>query len=112
MTTLNAYDDLMKFLEKDEVVENIIFGDYGWSGFGEDVKFIKRNQKNKLMTIDEAKPLMNGWSFDGGFGSPDCYATYIWTNKRVIWVTQYDGSTNLDSMPRNPIACKPDMLGG
>jgi len=112
MTTLNAYDDLMKFLEKDEFVENIIFGDYGWSGFGEDVKFINRNQKNKLMTIDEAKPLMNGWSFHGGFGSPDCYATYIWTNKRVIWVTQYDGSTNLDSMPRNPTVCKPGMPGG
>jgi len=111
---MNAYDDLMKELEEGEIVEGLVFGDYGWSDFGEEDcdNPIPQNKRGVLLTLEEAKPLMDGWTYDGGFGSPDCYATYVWTNKRIIWVTQYDGSTCLDSAPRHPMSCKPNMPGG
>ncbi len=112
MTT--AHLELLKFLEKDEQVEGIVFGDFGWSSFGEeDISDpIPKEKRGVLLTLEQAEPLMQSWQFDGGFGSPDCYATYVWTNKRIIWVTQYDGSTCLDSAPRHPTDCIPDMPGG
>jgi hypothetical protein len=109
---MNAYDDLMEELEEGEVVEALVFGEYGWGGYGEDTEFIPKDKKNVLLTLEEAKPMMDGWTYYGGYGAPDCYATYVWTNKRVIWVTQYDGSTNLSSAPRSPVACEPAMYGG
>jgi len=109
----DAYEDLMKFLEEGESVEGIVFGEYGWGGYGEEEnhKVQKKNQ-GKLMTLAEAEPLMHGWTFYGGYGAPECNAIYAWTNKRVIWVTQYDGSTTLNSAPRHPIDCDPSMPGG
>jgi hypothetical protein len=114
MIEQTAYTDLMRELEQDEQVEGIVFGEYGWGGFQEDelTNPIPQNKLGKLMTLDEAKPFMQSWSFYGGYGAPTCYATYIWTNKRIIWVTQYDGLTTLDSAPRNPVDCTPDMPGG
>ena len=121
-----AYDELMAYLEPGEVVEAIVFGAFGWGswddddegsnsmGYHEDMlkEFIPWDKRGKVLTLEEARPHMQCWSFDGGFGAPECYATYVWTNQRVIWVTQYDGSTGLDSMPRNPVACVPSMPGG
>ena len=53
-----------------------------------------------------------GWQIFNGYGAPQAYAMYVWTNQRVLWITQYDGSTHLDGMPRNPEAVVPEMPGG
>ena len=118
----NAYDDLMECLKPGEVVEAIVFGPFGWGddedepgqAYAEDrIRGpIPKDKRGKLLTLEEAKPHMQCWTFYCGYGAPMCYATYVWTNQRVIWVTQYDGSTSLDSMPRNPVACVPTMPGG
>lgn len=110
---MNAYNDLLVELEGDEEVEGIVFGEWGWGNYGQpDPPLVPIEKQGIAMSLDEAIPLMEGWSFNGGFGAPDCYAAYIWTNKRVLWVTQYDGATRLDSAPRNPCNCIPDMPGG
>jgi hypothetical protein len=121
---MSAYSELMEYLEPEEVVESIVFGAWGWGskpyngeawelGYGEPepppVPFDKRG---KLMPISEAEPMMQSWQFRGGYGAPDCYAVYIWTDRRVIWVTQYDGATGLSCAPRVPKDCFPDMPGG
>ena len=54
---------------------------------------------DRILRPDEAAPHMHSWALLGGFGS---YAMTAWTNHRVIWVTQYDGSTSLDSAPLRP----------
>jgi hypothetical protein len=108
----NAYEELIKELQPDETVEAIVFGDWGWEGYAEPKdKPVSECKKGIILTLEEAKPIMQSWSFFGGYGSPECYATYVWTNQRIIWVTQYDGSTNLDSAPRHPIGKKPYMPG-
>ena len=109
---MGAYNDLMTFLEKDEHVEAVVFGQWGWDGFGEpDPPPFPHKFFGKALTLAAAKPWMEGWYFDGGYGHPKCYAVNIWTSKRVIWVTQYDRSTRLDSAPRNPIDAMPYMPG-
>jgi hypothetical protein len=120
---MSAWTDLFEMLEDCEVVEAICFGPWGWGsapdkgekweeGYREPtpptVPFEKRGI---ALSPKDAEPMMQSWSFYGGGGSPDCYAAYIWTNKRVIWVTQYDGSTGLNSAPRNPLDTMPEMPG-
>jgi hypothetical protein len=98
---VNAYDDLLRKLQDGEEVEAIMFGNWGW-GDDENIQAVPEDKKGVVLTLEQARPYMNGWSFNGGYGSPECYATYIWTNRRVLWVTQYDGATGLSSAPRNP----------
>ena len=121
---MSAYKELMRFLVDGEIVESIVFGPWGWGsapskednqwtlGYGEPedtpVPFDKRGLP---MSLDEARPMMQSWKFARGYGAPSCYAVYIWTNQRVIWVTQYGGSTRLNSAPRNPRAIMPEMPG-
>lgn len=121
---MSAYDDLQEILLEGEEVEGIVFGPWGWGiapNEGEDWDYgysepdpppVPFEKRGEVMTLDEAQQYMNGWSFYGGFGAPDCYATYIWTTERVMWVTQYDGSTRLNSAPRHPDEIIPNMPGG
>lgn len=112
-TLVSAYTDIQEYLRDEEIVEAIVFGKYGWSGYDEpDIPPVPVDKRGVILSISEAEPFMQDWSFYGGYGAPDCYAVYIWTNLRVIWVTQYDGSTELDSAPRNPQNIMPDMPGG
>jgi len=109
----NAYKELLEELNDGEVVESIVFGEWGWGGYGEpENKPVPMEKQGVALTIEEARPMMQAWAFYGGYGSPDCYAVNIWTNQRIIWITQYDGSTSLDSAPRNPVSGKPSMPGG
>lgn len=109
---MSAYTELMEYLEEGEAVEALVFGDYGWGGYREDTEFVPKDKRKVVLTLEEAKPMMDGWKYYGGYGAPLCYATYVWTNKRVIWVTQYDGRTDLCSAPRSPVNCEPNMYGG
>jgi hypothetical protein len=121
---MSAYSELLEFLEPDESVEAIVFGAWGWGsaprdgqpwegGYGEpDPPPVPFDMRGRVLTLSDAADFMESWQFYGGYGAPDCYAVYVWTNKRVIWVTQYDGATSLDSAPRNPMPMIPDMPGG
>lgn len=122
---MNAYEELLNHLNENEKVETIIFGSFGWGGipdknegwemgYGEDLlnKPIPFELRGKILSLEEAKEYMQCWSFDGGYGSPDCYSVYVWTNQRVFFVSEYDGSTCLMNVPRNPIECFPQMAGG
>ncbi|MEM9067162.1 MAG: hypothetical protein AAGE52_01610 [Myxococcota bacterium] len=107
----NALDDLVAALEEGETVEALVFGPWGWGSWNPPGN-LEAPPRGKVMTLAEAAPFMQGWRIRGGYGSPECFAIYIWTDRRVLWVTQYDGSTRLDSAPRNPLACIPEMPGG
>jgi hypothetical protein len=127
--TKNAYTDLMAYLEPEETVEAVVFGNWGgyeynepqstpvgnWGEYGYDEpqpQPIPNDKKGVILSLDEARPLMLGWRFKNNFGAcAACYAVRIWTNKRVVWVTQYDGATTLDSSLRNPAPCHPDIPG-
>lgn len=125
---MSAYDDIISILEEGESVEGIVFGPFGWGrvpqdgetwdyGYGEpgeetgEEPPVPFDMRGKVLTLEEARPYMQGWSFYCGHGAPECYSAYIWTNKRIFWVSEYDGATKLDYMPRNPTDCMPVMSG-
>ncbi len=110
---MNAYDELINFLLEEEEVIGVVFGDWGWGIDKEPANPIPVYKKGVLLSLHEAKPLMQGWSFNTGYGAPDCYAAFIWTDRRLIWVVEYDGGvTRLHGAPRNPTSVYPYIQGG
>jgi len=111
MSELDAWEELEKYLELDEHIFGVVFGDFG-GGWDDEAGFVPKDKRKILLSYDEAKSYMTGWSFDGGYGSPECHSTFVWTDERIIFVGKYDGSTWLTSVPRNPMDCVPHMVGG
>lgn len=119
----DAYRELVARLHPNETVAAIVFGPWGWGttpsknhpewelGFEEPTEdgktplLIPFEVRGKVLGRTQARHYMKGWSFYGGIGQPKCYATWIWTNQRVIWITQYNNQTSLSSMPITPIVC-------
>ena len=50
--------------------------------------------------------------YNNGYGGAGCYPMYAWTKSRVFFIGEYDGSTGLSHLPRNPIDCEPHFSGG
>ena len=121
---MSAYGDLMDFLNEGEAVEAIVFGPWGWGTAPDEGGEWERDYhepenipvpfsvRGRVLTLAEAKPYMDGWSFDNDFGAPDCYAVTVWTDSRVLFVGEYDGATWLCSVPRNQCETMPEMTGG
>jgi hypothetical protein len=49
--------------------------------------------------------------YDSGYGGADCFPLYAWTKSRIFFVHEYDGATNINYVPRNPVAIEPDFGG-
>lgn len=47
-----------------------------------------------------------------GFGTAKIHSFTSWTTTHVIFVVEYDGSTQYYNIPRNPISHTPAMPGG
>ena len=103
-------------LEEDEVIEGVVIGegdridDYSTSILLDSILEKKRKIYDKVIPWVIAKPLLD-YEFDSGFGTQDCNTVYIWTNKNVLFINEYDGSTCLSKIPRNPIDCIPKWNG-
>lgn len=98
---------------KGEPIETVVIGDMGWGDYGVDERHGPGlARKGQILSWDEARPLLD-YSYDTGYGAPDCHAIYAWTQSLVLWVTQYDGSTEINSAPRHPGGgVVPHMPGG
>lgn len=117
---IDAYDELIEYLEEGETVERIVFSRWGFTQdiFADYEDWVKGipiadpvivpfDNRAFPMRLDEAKEYMLGWSFYTGDFS--CYATYVWTNKRRIWVNpSWEGYTYLESIQRAPSVCEPE----
>ena len=51
------------------------------------------------------------YEYDSGFGGADCHAVFAWGEKFVYFVHEYDGATNVQFVPRNPVDCIPGWGG-
>lgn len=101
-----------------ERIEAVVIGPFVWSSIDDDDPYGQRDDQKishdklgRVLSWHEARPLLD-YDYDDGFGVPDCHAVYVWTTDEVLWVTQYDGATTIDSAPRNPRDCIPSMPGG
>lgn len=60
-----------------------------------------KHLKDKLCTWEELGPLLD-YEYDSGYGSMDCHNITAWTATKVIYINEYDGSTSICYLPRNP----------
>lgn len=108
---MNWFDEEIEKVA-DATIIGCVVGAYGWGGYWEDKENpkIPHDKLYKLMTWDTAKPLLH-YDWNQGHGSPSCHAITVWTKNEVIFVSQYDGSTSLCTVPRNPKDHEPEMPG-
>lgn len=50
---------------------------------------------------DKAEPVLD-YEYDDGYGGQDCHDIWAWTATRVLSIHEYDGSTLVISVARNP----------
>lgn len=81
----------------------------GWYGDGPCPRDVGVPLK-KVVPWSEARPFLD-YQYDTGFGGADCHPVYAWTPTRVLFVHEYDGSTGVVSVPRNPTDCMPELSG-
>lgn len=104
---------------KDEAIESVVIGPFGWGGsmdandgYGEGNIHRKTPvERGAPLAWETARPMLD-YPYSTGYGAPECDAIYAYTAERVLSVAQYDGSTWITSIPRNPQPCKPEMAGG
>ena len=94
-----------------EMIEGIVIGEMGWVDYNDKGKPEYKKSIGKLLSWEEAIPILD-YEYNNGFGAPDCQAITAWTKNRVIFVSEYDGSTTICHIPRNPVAHMPDMMPG
>lgn len=105
----SAWSDVTEGLIEGEIVEAIVFGPWGWgSGNNPDDWYgfpshLKVPPIGKVLTLEQAMPYFEGWSFNGDHGALDCFAVQIFTDRQIMTVTQYDGATWLAGVPRHPV---------
>ena len=91
-----------------EPIEFVVIGEFsGYDGETRDV--VPQDKRNVPVPWDEARAWFDYIYYDG-LGGADCHAIYAYTATRLLAVHEYDGSTRVGSLPRNPTAEGPRML--
>ncbi|MFA5808728.1 MAG: hypothetical protein WC935_00140 [Thermoleophilia bacterium] len=96
----------------EEPILAVVIGEMGWGDYGSDaVPQYQEQRRGEVLSWDEAAPMID-YEFRSGYGAPRCNAIVAWTASKVISISQYDGSTSVFTLPRNPTAHMPGMPGG
>jgi hypothetical protein len=95
---------LEEMMEPDESIEAIVIGR------NPGLPFVPKTLIGKVLTWKESRDLLD-YAFDRGWGSANCNPVYIWTNSRIYFIHEYDGSTALHYIPRNAMNILPDYNG-
>lgn len=109
MTTL-AEDFEAVASAHEQSITHAVIGEMGWRD-GDERHAPGLARRGEVLTWDEARPLLD-YYYNAGYGAPDCQAIYAWTAERVLFISEYDGSTCVMSVPAAPVACMPEMSGG
>jgi hypothetical protein len=94
-------------LEYGEPIEAIVVGRHYGLRWDEGLKL---DNENIVLSVEEGLSKLDQ-EFDDGFGGADCFPMYAWTKTRVFFIGEYDGSTELEWVPRHPIAIAPTFSG-
>lgn len=84
-----------------EIIEKIIIGEL--QHYSDD-----QNAKNRNINFDvptdwkEVIDYLN-YEYENGWGTRECHPIYIYTNTYIYFIREYDGSTAIHRIPRNPI---------
>ena len=111
---MNSFADNILAEANGEDIESVVIGAFGY-GKGwhapDTEQVIPREKMGVALPWAGASVLLD-YEYYTGFGAPNCHAVWAWTASRVIFVSTYDGSTSVTSVPRNPRDGTPSMPGG
>ena len=107
----NFKDDLLAAAAGEPILA-LVIGEMGWGDYASaGVPGYAEQPRGVVLTWEDAAPWLD-YAYDTGHGAPRCNAVYAWTATRVLFVSQYDGATEVEAIPRNPTPCAPEMPGG
>ncbi len=101
-----------------EPIEAIVIGPFGWGSMGDEPGYGEKDVRESVLPN---RGIVQNWAdvrrmldYDYGreFGAPGCDAIWAYTKRKVLFVSEYDGSTTIVAVPRNPEPGVPSMPGG
>lgn len=97
----NFLADILEVSDNEEITEIVItskISDYG-SPDPRDLPIIPFI--DKVVPFKQLSLLLN-YEYDDDYGGQDCHNFYAWTRTKILSIHEYDGSTRVISVPRNP----------
>lgn len=101
----NFREDILDAAGGEEIVGVVISALRGCSWYYDSTP-AKTDWADRVIPWSEAEKILD-YDYDDGYGSQDCHNVYVWTPTRVLGVHEYDGSTSISSVPRNPVDGEP-----
>jgi hypothetical protein len=107
-------DNLKNWIEqfeerKGQTVQKIVIGQHYDDKYAYEEDHVDKappDMINKVLTREVGLTILD-LDYDSGYGGADCFPFYAWTEDYVLFVAEYDGSTRLGRIPRNPIDVEP-----
>ena len=100
----NTFAEDIEEAAKGEPIESVVIGTFG-NSWEDDEDEVEGDPKPVLPWTVARSQL--DYAYDTGYGGAECHAIYAWTQTRILFVSEYDGSTTIASVPRNPSEAKP-----
>lgn len=66
-----------------------------------DPRDIPKEMEGRPLTWQAVWPFLN-YIYDSGYGSQDCHDIRVYTKDYIYYIHEYDGSTRVQSIERNP----------
>ena len=99
----NLAKELKDVADPEEILAVIIGSDGAYCYFKSRTHKMCEPPLGKLLSwVDAQKYLDYDYNRDTARYIPECPAVYAWTDTLVLFVNQYDGSTRIEAIPRNP----------
>ncbi len=89
---------------KGEPIDSVVIGTFGDSWLDDEDEV--EGGPRPVLPWAAARSQLD-YAYGTGYGGVECHAIYAWTQTRVLFVSEYDGSTKIASVPRNPTEGKP-----
>ena len=105
----NLRKELEEGLDEGERIEAVVIGEHDSdpNKYNDGPKR-EADKLNRVLTWEEAAPILDE-EYDDGYGSAECWPFYAWSNTHIYFVREYDGSTSISAIPRNPRDIEPDF---
>jgi hypothetical protein len=106
---MTTFAEEIEAVAQGEAIEAIVIASEKSDHLGERSERTKPYE-GKVISWATARPFLD-YEYDAGFGGADCHAITAWTKTRVLFVHEYDGTTGISWLYRNPVNHRPQMSG-
>jgi hypothetical protein len=111
--TIETFAQALEHCAQEEILFAVIgpFGSYSGQEeeMGDKIYCIPPKRQRKVLSWTDAKSLLS-YPYESSYAGIQCNAVYAWTENYVIFVTEYDGRTDIHRISRSPINCEPYII--